>query len=90
MSKYMAKPRIVDAFEYGSGDFPIWFNTLVGNLVTIFNDNVYTPNGKYKAPAGKVGNKIFHYGDIISKDSRGYVQVYDKYDFVRKYILIEK
>ncbi len=90
MSKYMEEPKILDAFEYGSGDFPIWFNTLVGNLVTIFDDNVYTPIERKGTPAGKVGNRVFNYGDIISKDNHGYVQVHKKYDFIRKYILIEE
>ncbi len=89
MSKYMAKPKFVDAFEYGSGEFPMWFNMLVGNLVKLFDDCVYTPEGKLHSPAGRIGRrKVFNYGDIIVKHTNGKVQVYEKYDFLEKYYLI--
>ena len=90
MAKFMQKPKYVEAFEYGSGDFPMWFNSLVGNLVTIFDDYIFTPKGKCGEPAGKIGNKIFKYGDIIVRHENGRIQIFNKFTFLKKYVFINE
>ena len=89
MSEFMKKIEIVDAIEYGSGDFPTWFNAIIGSEAEIFEDVVYTPKKKLGFIAGRIGKKKFHYGDIIVKHEDGKVSIYKKIDFLRKYCLCE-
>ena len=89
MSKFKKKIEIVDAFEYGSVDFPTWFNAIIGSEAEIFEDVVYTPKNKLGFIAGRIGNKKFHYGDVIVKHEDGKVSICKKIDFLRKYCLCE-
>lgn len=76
-----------EAFEYGSGEFPIWFNVLVSGKITLFDDCVYTPKEKSGCYAGKFNEtgRMFKYGDIIVKMGNGKIHSYSKEKFLEKF-----
>ena len=85
------KIQYVDAFEYGSGDFPIWFNVLVGSRITLFGDYIFTPKDKNIKYAGRIEDrhKLFKFGDIIVRDEKGNIKAYNKFDFIKHFDILE-
>ena len=84
----------IEAFEYGSGDFPTWFNTMVGNAVCLYDDTIFIPKGKRLGDiAGFYRDDYntydFNYGDIITKGLNGRIAIYDKVEFINKFKILE-
>lgn len=97
MSKFVKKSNLCEVFEYGSGDFPTWFNSLVGTRIKLSRNEIFTPKNEYgqvpkkddpKIIAGTLDGENFYYTDIIVRDKEGNIETYDKYDFVDKFLLV--
>ena len=97
MTGCIKKSDLYEYFEYGDGNFPIWFNVLVGSRVELISERIFTPifqeamkisKNSPRPIAGKFDGKDFFFGDIILKRNDGYIEIISKEDFIKNYILI--
>lgn len=77
---------IYEIFEYGTREFPDWFDILVkSGSIKISKGDFPELQNNGKAYAGILLGEDFYYGDIFVKKNDGIVEVYSSEEFKRKY-----
>lgn len=84
---FVKKSDLCEAFEYGSGDFPMWFNVLVGAGVIKISDKIFPElENEGRTYAGIISGQDFYFGDIFVKKTDGIVEVYEPEEFIENFI----
>lgn len=84
---FVKKSDIYEVFEYGSGDFPNWFNILVQSGVIKISDKIFPElenNGR--TYAGVISGQDFYFGDIFVKKEGEPVEMYEPEEFLSQFI----
>lgn len=84
---FVKKSDLYEAFEYGSGDFPMWFNVLVRAGVIKISDKIFPElENKGRTYAGIISGQDFYFGDIFVRKTDGIVEVYEPEEFLSEFI----
>ena len=86
---FVKKSDIYEVFEYGSGDFPDWFNILVQSGVIKISDKIFPElenNGR--TYAGIISGQDFYFGDIFVKRIGGITEVYSPEEFSKEFMIL--
>lgn len=89
MKKCIRKEDVYDFFEYGSEDFPDWFNVLVeAGAVKISKQIIPELEKKGRVYAGIVAGQDFYFGDIFVKRIGGITELYSPEEFSKEFIVL--
>lgn len=89
MKKCIRKEDVYDFFEYGSGDFPDWFNVLVeAGAVKISKQIIPELENKGRVYAGIAAGQDFYFGDIFVKRIGGITEVYSPEEFSKEFMIL--
>lgn len=89
MKKCIRKEDVYDFFEYGSGDFPDWFNILVeAGAVKISKQIIPELENKGRVYAGIVAGQDFYFEDIFVKKIGGITELYSPEEFSKEFIVL--
>lgn len=84
---FVKKSDLCEAFEYGSGDFPMWFNVLVRAGIIKISDKIFPElENEGRTYAGIICGQDFYFGDIFVRKSDGMVEVYEPEEFLSEFI----
>lgn len=84
---FVKKSDIYEVFEYGSGDFPDWFNVLVQSGVIKISDKIFPElENSGRTYAGVISGQDFYFGDIFVKQNKGIIEVYEPEEFLSEFI----
>lgn len=84
---FVKKSDLCEVFEYGSGDFPMWFNVLVRAGIIKISDKIFPElENEGRTYAGVISGQDFYFGDIFVRRSDGVVEVYEPEKFIENFI----
>lgn len=86
---FVEKKDLCQAFEYGNGDFPEWFNVLIRAGVIKVSDRIFPElenNGR--TYAGIINGEDFYFGDIFVRRNNGMIERYTPDEFIENFIYI--